>query len=160
MRHSDREQVVDAEQELVAIDRLGGVVVRTGTERRLEHIAGRVGGEHQLGYEVGGRALGAQRIEERETVEVRHVEIEHHERGLAPERFFSGTRIGEREDAGESGPAKNRRNERDIRRFVVDHQNVGIAHHGIVHVALGLNPGSSGRPFGDIDPGVEPLKRQ
>ena len=116
----------DAEQHLVRMERLADEVLRAARQRLTLRSLAQITGQHQ-DREVARLRDLVQLIEHRQTIHVRHVQVEQNQ--IRPEthvRFGNLPRIHRAFDAAEAGALQHSAQERDVLRLVVDDQDARV----------------------------------
>jgi hypothetical protein len=119
------EQVLDPEQHLEPVERLGQKVLGAGLERTLLRLGRRVRGQHQHRQEHVAR--DRELADDRDPVQVRHHQVEQDQVGrpLAVERPHLA-RVGRAADLAIAGLGQHALEESDVGRLVVDDEDPGL----------------------------------
>ena len=118
------EKISCAQQHFGALERLREKILRAARERAIARLARRVGGEHEHRQILAGRGAVAQRREQREAIDMRHVQIEHHEIGVQlVEQRQRRARISGATDLGVATGQQHALQQAHVRLLVVDDEN-------------------------------------
>ena len=121
VEHPRLEQVVDAQHDLDGVERLGDEVARAHLQCALLHRRVAVAGDDQHGQRAARRQQVPQLLEDLEPVELRHVEVEDQQVGLAVAQQRQGLeRIGGGVDAAVAAAVQEAGEQGQVLRLVVE----------------------------------------